>query len=130
MKDVLPFAVVITAVSAAGLLAVWSNRVSVRVRVPAPAIFLVAAAIVSDLVPSLHRIPIVTVQRVVTVMLVLVLFHGGMHIGWRRFRTASGAIAWLGVVGTAFTIAGITTVAHLGFRLNWGSALLIGVALA
>ncbi|HKO32780.1 MAG TPA: cation:proton antiporter [Candidatus Limnocylindria bacterium] len=130
MSDVLPFGLVIAAVSAAGLLAVWSNRISARVRIPAPAIFLIAAALASDLMPSLQRIPVVTVQRVVTVMLVLVLFHGGMHIGRRRFRTAAGAIVWLGVAGTALTTAGIALLAHLAFGLPWESALLIGVALA
>ena len=130
MSDVLPFGLVIAAVSAAGLLAVWSNRISAKVRIPAPAIFLIAAALVSDLIPSLQRIPVVTVQRVVTVMLVLVLFHGGMHIGRRRFRTAAGAIVWLGVAGTALTTAGIALLAHLAFGLSWESALLIGVALA
>jgi potassium/hydrogen antiporter len=130
MSDVLPFAAAIALVCAAGLLAVWSNRLSAWVRIPAPAIFLVAAAVVSDLVPSLQRIPVVTVQRVVTVMLVLLLFEGGMHIGWRRFRTAGGAIVWLGVAGTVLTTAGITLLAHLGFGLDWRPALLIGVALA
>ncbi len=45
------------------------------------------------------HLPIVDVQRVVTVMLVLLLFHGGMHIGWRRFRQAAGPVLWIGVVG-------------------------------
>src|SRR5262249_18287953 len=93
-------------------------------------IFLIAAALASDLVPSLQNIPVVTVQRVVTVMLVVLLFEGGMHIGWRRFRSAAGAIAWLGVVGTVLTTGGIALLAHLGFGLEWRSALLIGVALA
>src|SRR5512141_1403036 len=90
VSDVVPFGVIIAVISAAGLLAVLSNRVSERLRVPAPAIFLAAAAVASDLVPSLGRVPVVTVQRVVTVMLVLLLFDGGMHIGWRRFRSAAG----------------------------------------
>jgi cell volume regulation protein A len=130
MGDVIPFAIVITVISAAGLLAVWSNRLSTRIRIPAPAIFLVVAAIVSDLVPSLQRIPVVTVQRVVTVMLIPLLFDGGMRIGWRRLRTAGGAIVWLGVAGTALTTAGITALVHFGFGLDWRPALLIGVALA
>src|SRR3954469_21708763 len=112
MDDVLPFGVMIAVVSVAGLLAVWSNRLSERVRIPAPAIFLVAAAIASDLVPALGRIPVVTVQRVVTVMLVLLLFDGGMHIGWRRFRAAGGAVLWIGVTGTAVTAIGLAAVAH------------------
>ncbi|HEY4702291.1 MAG TPA: cation:proton antiporter, partial [Streptosporangiaceae bacterium] len=103
MNDVVPFGVVIAIISAAGLLAVLSNRVSERIRVPAPAIFLVAAAVASDLVPALGRVPVLTVQRVVTVMLILLLFDGGMHIGWRRFRAAGGGVLWIGVVGTVVT---------------------------
>ena len=57
MDDVVPFGVVIAIISVAGLLAVLSNRVSERIRVPAPAIFLVAAAVASDLVPALGRVP-------------------------------------------------------------------------
>jgi len=130
MSDVLPFGVIILVVSVAGLVAVWSNRLSERVRIPAPAIFLVAAAIGSDLVPALGRIPVVTVQRVVTVMLVLLLFDGGMHIGWRRFRAAGGAVLWIGVTGTAVTAIGLAAVAHLVFGLDWRAGMLLGVALA
>ena len=130
MDDVLPFGVVVAVVSVAGLLAVWSNRVSERIRIPAPAIFLVAAAVAAELVPQLAGIPVLTVQRVVTVMLVLLLFDGGMHIGLRRFRTATGSVLLVGVVGTALTTGGIAVVAHLLFDLDWRSCLLLGVALA
>lgn len=130
MSDVVPYAILIAVISVAGLLAVWSNRLSARIRVPAPALFLVVAAVVSDLIPALQRIPVITVQRVVTVMLILLLFDGGMHIGWRRFRTASAAITWLGVAGTAATTVGIAVLAHWIFGLEWRSALLIAVALA
>ena len=97
MDDVLPFGTLVAALSLAGLLAVWSNRVSERIRIPAPAIFLVVAAVASDLFPQLADIPVLTVQRVVTVMLVLLLFDGGMHIGLRRFRTATGSVLLVGV---------------------------------
>src|SRR5664279_5507206 len=78
VSDVVPFGLIIAVVGVAGLLAVWSNRLSGRSRVPAPAVFLVAAAVASDLVPQLGRVPVLTVQRVVTVMLILLLFDGGM----------------------------------------------------
>ena len=130
VDDVMQFALALMVVSAAGLLAVWSNRVSERIRVPAPAIFFVAAAVVSDLVPALGRVPIVDVQRVVTVMLVLLLFDGGMHIGASRFREAAGAVLWIGVVGTVLTTAGAAVLAHYVFGFDWRPALLLGVALA
>jgi potassium/hydrogen antiporter len=124
------FALAIAVVGGAGLLAVLSNRLSQRLRVPAAAIFLLAAAVASDLVPALGRVPVVTVQRVVTVALIVLLFDGGMHIGWRRFRSAAAPVAWIGVVGTFATTAGIAVLAHLLFGFGWLPALLLGTALA
>jgi cell volume regulation protein A len=126
MADATRFGLLVGLVSGVMLLAVVSNRL----RVPAPAIFLVVAAVVSDIVPSLQRIPVQTSQRIVTVALVVLLFEGGMHIGRRRFRSAAGAIAWIGVVGTFATTGGIALVVHYLFHLDWLSAFLIGTALA
>lgn len=130
MTDVAPFATWIAVVSLAGLLAVWSNRVTALIKVPAPALFLVAAAVVAELVPAVRDLPVVSVQRVVTVMLVLLLFDGGMHLGWSRLRDAAAAVAWVGVAGTIVTTLGIAVVAHLLLGFAWYSALLLGVALA
>jgi cell volume regulation protein A len=130
MDDVLPLGLLIGIISLAGLLAVVSSRLSERIRVPAPAIFLIAAAVASDLVPALARVPVLTVQRVVTVMLVLLLFDGGMHIGWRRFKQAGAAVLWVGVAGTAVTAAGVAVLAHLVFGFGWLSGLFLGVALS
>lgn len=77
MADVLAFGLVVTVVAAAGLLAIASSRLSEIIRVPTPALFLIAAAITSDLVPSLGRLSPEHVQRIVTVALVFVLFDGG-----------------------------------------------------
>ena len=130
VDDVVGFGAIIAVISVAGLLAVWSNRLSERIRVPAPAIFLIVAAVASDLLPALGRTPMITVQRVVTVMLILLLFDGGMHIGWRRFRAAAGPVVWIGVLGTAVTAAGVALLAHGVFGFGWRAALLLGVALA
>ena len=130
MEDVLPFGLVVAAVSLAGLLAVWSNRLSERIRVPAPAIFLVVAAVVSDVAPSLGRLPIVDVQRVVTLMLVLLLFDGGLHIGRSRFRTTAAPVLVVGVLGTVLTAAGVAVFAHLVLDVGWRAGMLLGVALA
>jgi cell volume regulation protein A len=130
MHDVAPFGLVLGVLALAGLAAVWSNRLTDRLRVPAPAIFLVAAAVAAALAPDLRDLPVIHVQRVVTVMLVLLLFDGGMHIGERRLRSAAGAILWVGVAGTAVTSAGVAVLAHYLFGLDWRSALLVGVALA
>jgi cell volume regulation protein A len=69
MSDTVRFALLIAVVAGVVTLAVLSNRLSTWLRVPAPAFFLFGAAIDSDLAPSLGRVPIVTVQRIVTVAL-------------------------------------------------------------
>jgi potassium/hydrogen antiporter len=130
MGEAIDYAWTVLAVSLAFLVAIMSSRVSARLRIPAPAIFLIGAAVASNLVSSLADIPVHTVERVVTVALVIILFDGGMHIGWGRFRSAAGAVVWLGVAGTFATAAGIAIVAHLIFRLGWQESLLLGTALA
>lgn len=130
MHDVAPFGLAVAIIAVAALLAVLSNRLSERVRIPAPAFFLAIAAIASDVFDSLGRLPIQVDQRIVTVALLVILFDGGMRIGWRRFRPAAGAVVWLGVAGTAVTAAGLALAAHVIFDFGWRSALLLGTALA
>jgi potassium/hydrogen antiporter len=130
MSDVEHFALIMLITATAVVAAVLSNRISDRIRVPGPAIFLLAAAIASDVVPTLGEVSVTTVQRVVTVALVVILFEGGMHIGWRRFRQAAGPVVWVGVAGTFVTAAALATLAHALFGLDWWAALLLGTALA
>ncbi|MGI8677525.1 MAG: potassium/proton antiporter [Jatrophihabitans sp.] len=130
MKDVEPFAIVVAVAALALLAAVGSNRLSERVGIPSPAIFLIAAAVASDLVPALGGVSIEIDQRIVTVALVLILFDGGMHIGWARFRSIAGGIAWLGVTGTLVTAGALALAAHSLFDFSWRTALLLGTALA
>ena len=93
MHDLVPFAVATLLVSLALLVAIGSSRLAGWIRVPAPALFLIAAAAAAELVPKWGGLPILTDQRIVTVALVIILFDGGAHIGWRRMRTAAGAVA-------------------------------------
>ena len=130
MHDVVPFGLLAGLVAAAVLGAVLSNRLSERLRVPAPVVFLIAAAVASDLAPALGRISVGAVQRITTVALVVILFDGGMHIGRRRLRTAVGAVAWIGVAGTFVTAGGVALAAHALFGLDWTAALLVGAAVA
>jgi potassium/hydrogen antiporter len=130
MPDVLAFGVWIAVIAAAAMVAIFSSRVSEIIRVPAPAIFLVGAALASDLLPGLYKLSIPSVQRIVTVALIYVLFDGGMHVGWRRFRCATGAIAVTGIVGTFGTAGVIAVTGHALFGFSWLSALLLGTALA
>jgi cell volume regulation protein A len=130
MRDLVPFAVITLLVALALLIAVGSNRIAERIHVPAPALFLIAAAVAAELAPRVGGLSIIVDQRIVTVALVVILFDGGMHIGWVRTRTAAGAIVWLGVAGTVVTAAAMAIGAHLLFGFDWRTALLIGAALA
>lgn len=130
MDDLVPYAWVILGAAAAVLVAAGSSRIAAWVRVPAPALFLVVAAVASDVVPSLGQLSVITDQRIVTVALVLILFDGGMHIGWERMRPALGPVVWVGVVGTVVTTAALAGGAHLVFGFEWPTALIIGAALA
>lgn len=130
LDDVAQFGLVILVVALAALAAVLSNRISARLRIPAPVIFLVCAAVVSDLFPEIGGLSTIAVQRVVTVALVVVLFDGGMHIGWDRFRSAGWPVLLTGTIGTFATAAGVALAAHALFGLDWSTALVLGTALS
>jgi len=130
MTDVTSFGWVVAAVALAATAAILSNRLSARIRVPAPALFLVGAAVASDVFPGLNVLSTTTVQRVVTVALVVILFDGGAHIGWRRFRSAAGAVLSVGVLGTLLTAGAVAVLAHVALGFSWPAALLLGTALA
>ena len=56
-----------------------------RLRVPAPVVFLIAAAAISDIRPALSEpVSIRDVARIGVVALIAILFDGGVEIGWRR----------------------------------------------
>ena len=120
---------IILVIGLAGTAAVLSNRLSARLRIPAPAFFLVAAAAVAELWPQ-SILPVRDVQKVVTVALAIILFDGGMHIGWRKFRSAAGAIVWTGIAGTLVTAAGTALAAHFVIGLDWRLSLLLGTAVS
>ncbi|TDS80741.1 cell volume regulation protein A [Amnibacterium kyonggiense] len=124
------FAVVVLLAALALVAAIAVNALGSRIRVPAPALFLVVAAVVSNVVPDLERISLVVDERIVTVCLILILFDGGMHIGWRRFRATAGPITFVGALGTALTAAAVALIAHLLLGLDWQAALLLGAALS
>lgn len=131
MSDVARFGLLVLVVALVAAAAVLSNRLTARLRVPAPAVFLVGAALASTYVPGLRdALSFHIVQRIVTVALAVILFDGGMSIGWRRFRTAGGPIAWLGVVGTFVTAAAVAVLAHVVFAFPWLPAFLLGAALS
>jgi cell volume regulation protein A len=111
--------------------AIASSRLTERLSVPGPAIFLVAAAVASTLFPSLgDHLSIRAVERIGVVGLIVILFDGGMHIGRRRFREAAVPIAALGVAGTFATAGVMALAAHSLLDLSWTTAGILGAALA
>jgi len=130
VTDTVPFALVVLVVAVVGLLAVLSNRLSERVHVPAPALFLAAAAVGAALFPFIPQPPERLVERVVTVALLCILFDGGLHLGWSRFRSSRAPIVAIGVLGTFLTAGAAAVVCHFAFGLNWYLALLLGTAVS
>jgi cell volume regulation protein A len=117
-------------ISVAVLAAVFSSRLSALIRVPAPALFLVVAAVLAQIFPVLGSLPLGQAESLVSIALVFILFDGGMHIGWKRFRASLGAITWLGIMGTLVTAAVLAVAAHLLFGFDIRTALLLGAAIA
>jgi potassium/hydrogen antiporter len=130
VTDTDSYALALLLASAAALVAVLLNRLTERTRIPTPLLMLVGAAVIATFVPSLRTPDVVTVEHVVTVCLVLILFDGGLHIGWRRFRAAAGPIASVGLLGTFLTAAAGAVLLHQVFGLDWYLALLVATAVA
>ena len=131
MGEITHYGLAILIVSTVVAVAVLLNRVSEQVPIPAPAIFLLAAAVTVHFWPSLGReISVLEVERVAVVALILILFDGGMRVGWARFRAAAIPITVLGVFGT-FATAGLIAIAgHYLFDFSWTGAGMLGAALA
>ena len=130
MTDAGPFALVVLLVALVGLVAVLSSRLTAWVKIPSPALVLVGAAVAVQLVPSLQPSSELTVERVVTIALLFILFDGGMHIGAKRFRKAAGTIAVVGVLGTILTVAAASVLIHYAFGFDWYVAVLVGTAVS
>ncbi|RKS68465.1 cell volume regulation protein A [Motilibacter peucedani] len=130
MSETEHYALVVLLAALAGLAAVLSNRLTERLRVPAPLLVLASAAVAVAVVPDLHAPSGLTVEHVVTLALVVVLFDGGMHIGWDRFRAAAAPIVAVGVAGTFLTAAAGGLLLHVAFGLDWYPALLVATAVA
>jgi cell volume regulation protein A len=131
VPEITDFGLIVLAVAGVFALAVFSNRLSEQIPVPAPAIFLLAAALGAYLSPRLGReLSIRDVERLAVVALVAILFDGGMRVGWKRFRLAAVPISILGVLGT-FATAGVIAIAgRYLFDFSWTGAGILGAALA
>ncbi|HEY4153251.1 MAG TPA: cation:proton antiporter [Pseudolysinimonas sp.] len=124
------FILVVLICAASVVAAVFSNRLTRLLRVPTPALFLVLAAIAALFLPAFNDSTRVIDERVVSIALVFILFDGGMHIGWSKFRRSLGPISWIGIAGTAVTAAAIAVAAHFVFGFEWQASLLLGAALS
>jgi len=130
VSDTQRYALGVLVASVGALAAVLLSRLSERIKVPTPLLMLVGAAVVADRFPVFRMREVLTVEHVVTIALVLILFDGGVHIGWRRFRAAAAPIGVVGVAGTFLTAAGAAVLLHVAFGLDWYLALLVATAVA
>jgi potassium/hydrogen antiporter len=131
MSEIGDFGTIVLIVAVGFSLALVASRLSDRFPVPPPALFLIAAALLSDLFPALgSALSIRTVERIGVVALIVILFDGGMKVGWRRFRRSAVPISVLGVVGTFATAGLIAVAAHTLFDFGWTLAWIIGAAVA
>jgi potassium/hydrogen antiporter len=125
VEELSDFGLIVLVVSAGFSAALVARRLSDRFPIPAPAIFLIVAAVAPVVVPDIR-----TVERIGVVALIVILFDGGMHIGWRRFRRAAVPIASLGILGTLFTAGVMAACAHYFVGFDWTTAGILGAALA
>jgi cell volume regulation protein A len=131
VDEVTTFGAVILVVALAFSLAILANRITDYVPLPAPALFLLVAALASDISDRLaNALSIQDVERIGVVALILILFDGGIHVGWRRFRAAAYPIASLGILGTFATAGVMAVAAQLLLDVDWTTAGIIGAALA
>src|SRR4051794_41926742 len=81
MSDAQPFAAVVLVGAVVGLLAVLSNRLTERIRIPSPLLVLVGAAVAVAAVPALKSPSERLVGRVGTGGPVFIPFNGGLPTG-------------------------------------------------
>jgi potassium/hydrogen antiporter len=131
MHEVVHFGGIVLIVSGAFALAVLANKLSERLRIPAAGLFLLAAAVASDIWTGLaEALSIRDVERIAVVALIVILFDGGMRVGWTRFRESAVPIVSLGLVGTFATAGLMTLAARYLLDFSWETAGLLGAALA
>jgi cell volume regulation protein A len=131
MTEIADFATIVLLVAGGCSLAILSTRITDYVPIPAPAIFLIAAAVTSDLWQDVYdELPIKTVERIAVVALIVILFNGGMDIGWQRLRRSAGPVLSVGLLGTFATAGLVALFAHAVLGMSWTTTGLIGAALA
>lgn len=131
MTEIADFALIVLVVAGGLALAVLSTKLSDRLPLPAPVMFLVAAALASDASDSLgSALQIRDVERIAVIALIVILFNGGLDIGRRRLRDSAGPVLSLGILGTFATAAVVAVAAHFLLGFDWTLASILGAALA
>ena len=131
MEELSDFGGIVLVVGIGFLLAILTSKITERFPIPAPALFLLAAAIAPMDFESLGNVLSVRdVERIGVVALIVILFDGGMHVSWRRFRRVAVPVTLLGVVGTFATAGVMAVAAHYLFDFSWTAAGILGAALA
>lgn len=131
MNEIADFGAIVLIVAAGFSLALLGRTITERLAIPSAAVFLLAAAIASDVSPDLREaISFVTVERIAVVALIVILLDGGMQIGWRRARVSLVPILSLGVLGTFATGGLVALAAHTLLGFSWITSGLLGAALA
>src|SRR4051794_8518598 len=129
MDEILSFGTIVLVVAGGFLLALAVIKATERFPIPSPALFLLIGALIS--IPEVyHHLSLKTAERIGVVALVLILFDGGMHVGWNRFRRSALPIATLGIVGTFATAAVVAVASHYLFDFQWTTAWILGAAVA
>ena len=129
MSEIVDFSSIVLIVAAGLFVAVATSKIGTWLPIPGPAIFLIVAAVASDVFPRLEVVSIETATRIGTVALIVILFEGGMDVGWRRFRRAWPEITVLGLFGTFGTAALVAVFAHYALDFSWTLAAILGAAL-
>ena len=125
MTELADFGLIILVVATGVMLALVAAKIAERYPIPAPALFLLIALAIPVAIPHIE-----TVERIGVVALIVILFDGGMHIGWRRFRRAIVPIGALGIVGTLTTAFLIAICAHFLLDFSWTLSGVVAAALA
>jgi cell volume regulation protein A len=125
MAELGDFGLVVLIVATGVMLALVAAKLTERYPVPAPALFLLIALAIPVAIPHIR-----TVERIGVVALIVILFDGGMHIGWRRFRRAIVPIGVLGIFGTLATAIVVTVFAHFLLDFSWTLSGVVGAALS
>ena len=131
MSEITDFAQILLPVTGILALAILATSLADRIPVPAPAVFLVVAALAAEWIPSLgEALGTEAVERIAVGALIIILLNGGRDIGWGRMRGSLGPVLSIGILGTFLTAGLIAVAAHWLLGFSWISSGVIGAALA